>query len=307
MHNKDEMRDWADMRVFLAIVDHGSLVAAAEHLDVTQPTLGRRLTALQKRLGVKLFMRDGRRMALTDSGHAILDSARRMQTEMMAIQRAVDASATGLAGSVTISATEGTGTEWLPMAMRNFHHDYPDIHLKFLIESRAVDIAQREADIALRLNDPSHPDLIAKRLTQMAFGLFASRRYLERHGPIEHEADLAGHAAVALSTELHDSKLVPFRSHPLDATLRFVITTNSPSAQVAAVRAGYGIGVLSYRWARMYDDLVPVIPNEVIGSTDLWIVTHEELRHSARIRTVWDYLSERVISSASEMEPPATT
>ena len=82
MNSSDDLRDWSDMRMFLALVDHGSLVAAAEHLDLTQPTIGRRLKSLQKRLGVTLFIREGRRLVLTDSGRAILDSARRMHSEI---------------------------------------------------------------------------------------------------------------------------------------------------------------------------------------------------------------------------------
>ncbi|MEN7342679.1 MAG: LysR family transcriptional regulator [Pseudomonadota bacterium] len=307
MHNKDEPRDWGDMRLFLAIVDHGSLVAAAEHLDLTQPTLGRRLTALQKRLGVKLFLRDGRRMALTDSGRAILDSARRMQREMHAIQRAVDVSSTGLTGTVTISATEGIGTEWLAPALVEFNEQYPDIHLNLLIESRAVDLVQREADIALRLNEPKQPDLIAKRLTGMAFTLYASHRYLDRHPPINSEEDLSGHTFVSLAWPGHASGVMIGQPHPLDTQVRIALSSNSPTAQVSAVRAGFGIGALSCRWAAMYDDLIPVIPGHVFAKTDLWLVTHEELRHSARIRAVFDYLSERVQQSRAQFRPPKKT
>lgn len=303
MNTKNAMRDWADMRLFLAIVDHGSLVAAAEHLDLTQPTLGRRLSALQKRLGVKLFLRDGRRMAMTDSGRAILDSARRMQSEMLAIHRAVEVSAKELTGRVTISATEGTGTEWLAPALLEFHKQYPEIQLSLLIESRAVDILQREADIALRLSNPSQPDLIAKHLTTIAFGLFATQEYLDRHPPINCEADMVGHAVVALRNNGDPDGLIPFGQHSLDSQLRYTVATNSPTAQVSAVRAGFGIGVISRRWAAMHEDLIQVLPTEVFGETDMWIVTHEELRHSARIRAVFDFLSEKVIASADQFQP----
>lgn len=302
MNEKDNMRDWADMRLFLAIVDHKSLVRAAEHLDLTQPTLGRRLSALQKRFGATLFIRDGRQLALTDAGHAIVDSARRMQREMQSIQRAVDVSASGLSGIVTISATEGTGTEWLPPVMRPFHEQYPDITLNLLIENRAVDIIMREADIALRLTEPTQPDLIAKKLVAVGFGWYASQKYLQDKTPITSERDLAQHELLGFTSAGQRTGIIPFIEHPLDTIAKYGLLTNSPAAQLAAVRAGYGVGVISHRWATMYPELVPVLPGHSVASVDMWIVTHTELRHSARIRAVYDHLTEQVLAAQETFE-----
>lgn len=302
MNEKHSMRDWADMRLFLAIVDHKSLVAAAEHLELTQPTLGRRLSALQKRFGATLFIRDGRQLALTDAGHAIVDSARRMQREMQSIQRAVDVSASGLSGIVTISATEGTGTEWLPPAMRAFNEQYPDITLNLLVESRAVDIVMREADIALRLSEPTQPDLIAKKLVAVGFGWYASQKYLQDKPPITSDRDLAQHELLGFTAAGQRTGIIPFIHHPLDTIAKFALLTNSPAAQLAAVRAGYGVGVISHRWATMYPELVPVLPGHSVASVDMWIVTHTELRHSARIRAVYDHLIEQVLAAQQMFE-----
>ena len=285
------------MRMFLAIVDHGSLVAAAEHLGLTQPTLGRRLNALQKRFGAKLFVREGRRMVPTDTGHAIIDNARRMQRELVAIQRLVDDSASGLSGIVTVSATEGTGTEWLAPELTAFHRDYPDITLNLLIESRSVDIVLREADIALRLVEPSQPDLIARRLVKVGFGWYAQRDYLRRAAPIKSERDLAAHDVIGFLHAGNPMQVLPGASHALDDIGRFSVVTNSPAAQISAVRSGYGIGALSHRWATMFPELVNVLPGQNVAEKDMFIVTHEELRHSARIRAVYDFLTERVLAA----------
>ena len=164
MHGYDPLRDWADIRLFLAIFDRGSLVGAAEHLGLTQPTVGRRLSAMENRYGTPLFARAGRRMQLTDAGKAILDSARRMELEMFAIERNLEAQSTALRGEVTISATEGTGTEWLTPVLLDFHREYPEIVLNVQIDSRAVDLLHREADIALRLGQPAQAQLIARKL-----------------------------------------------------------------------------------------------------------------------------------------------
>lgn len=302
MNDSDELRDWADMRLFLALVDHGTLVAAAEHLGLSQPTLGRRLSALQKRVGATLFTRDGRRLALTDAGHAIVENARRMQSEMHAIGRALEVQSSGLSGTVTISATEGTGTEWLAPELRDFQAQYPDITLHLLIEARAVDLVRREADIALRIGEPTQPDLIARRLVSIGFGWYASRDWAAAHGPVGSEADLEGADFVGFALEGRPPGILPIVPLALDASARFKVTTNSLAAQVSAVRAGYGVGAISHRWAAMHPELVNLMPGHSVGATDLWIVTHEELRHSARIRAVFDYLTERVRAAATTFE-----
>ncbi len=296
------------MRLFLALVDHGTLVAAAEHLDLSQPTLGRRLASLQKRMGTTLFTRDGRRLALTDAGHAIVENARRMQSEMLAIGRTLDVQSSGLSGMVTISATEGTGTEWLAPELRAFHDRYPDIVLNLLIEARAVDLVRREADIALRMGDqPTQPDLIARRLVPIGFGWYASREWARKHGPFDSPADLVGCDFVGFALDGKPPSILPLTPVTLDGEAHITVTTNSPAAHMAALRAGYGAGAASHRWATMHPDLVNLFPGQTVGSTDLWIVTHEELRHSARIRAVFDYLTDRVRAAESMFargEPP---
>ncbi len=295
MNSKDTLRDWSDIRIFLAVLDYGSLVAAAEHLALTQPTVGRRLAALEARLGTPLFVRAGRRMQLTDSGAAILDSARRMETEILAIERTIEVQAKGLCGEVTVSATEGTGTEWLTPVLFEFHQQYPDILVKVHIENRNVDLVQREADIALRLGRPTQPNLIARRLVTIGFGLYASQEYLQRSGPVASIAALAQHQLVGLDT--FGTRIKPIADSLLGDEIsgRFVYLTNSSAAQISAVRAGFGIGMLSHRWAVMAPGLQRVLEDYMPGEVDLWLVTHEELRHSARIRAVSDFIAERAI------------
>ena len=295
MNSKSTLRDWSDIRIFLAILDHGSLVAAAELLALTQPTVGRRLAALEDRLGTPLFVRSGRRMQLTDSGKAILDSARRMETEMLAIERTIEVQAKGLCGEVTVSATEGTGTEWLTPVLFEFHQQYPDIMVKVQIENRTVDLVHREADIALRLGRPTQPNLIARRLVTVGFGLYASKEYLQRMGPVDSIASLAEHRLVGLDTFGARIKLIVGSLQDEEVAGRFVYLTNSPTAQLSAVRAGFGIGMLSHRWAVMAPELQRVLEDYMPGEVDLWLVTHEELRHSARIRAVSDFIAERAI------------
>ncbi len=303
MHGKDPLRDWADIRLFLAILDRGSLVAAAEHLELTQPTVGRRLTAMEERFGTSLFVRAGRRMQLTDAGAAILDSARRMEREMLAIARSLEVQSTALCGEVTISATEGTGTEWLTPVLLDFHASYPEIRLKVQIENRAVDLIRREADIALRLGQPTQPDLIARRLVTVGFGLYASKGYLRRAPALNSLEDLQAHQFVGLQAAgAGMNSPLTFPASVLLQEGNYVYLSNSSAAQLGAVQAGFGVGILSHRWAAIAGKLTRVLPDYTAGAIDLWLVTHEELRHSARIRAVFDFIADRAIADTDLFE-----
>lgn len=293
MNSYDALRDWGDIRLFLAVHDHGSLVAAANALNLTQPTVGRRLAAMEERFGTPLFVRSGRRMQLTDAGTGILENARRMESEMLAIERSLEVHATALVGEVTISATEGTGTEWLVPVLYDFHQQYPEIVVKVQIESRAVDLVHREADIALRLGRPTQPSLIARHLANVGFGLYASPAYLERAGVPASRSELAGHDMVGL--DMAQGRMAANRVFPSEEQLegKIVYLTNSPAAQLAAVEAGFGIGVVSHRWASIRPGLTRVLPDYTAAVLELWLVTHEELRYSSRIRAVSDFIAER--------------
>jgi DNA-binding transcriptional LysR family regulator len=302
MNGKDPLRDWADIRLFLAILDRGSLIAASEHLNLTQPSVGRRLAAMEGRFGTPLFVRAGRRMQLTDAGAAILDSARRMEREMLAIERSLEVQSTALTGEVTISATEGTGTEWLTPVLLDFHHTYPEILVKVQIENRQVDLIRREADIALRLGQPKQQDLIAKKLVTVGFGLYASKNYLRRAPPLNALEDLHAHQLVALQAAgagMHAAQMFP-AGQPLPG--KIVYLSNSSAAQLSAVQAGFGVGILSHRWASIAGKLTRVLPEFTAASIDLWLVTHEELRHSARMRAVFDFIAERAQADAQLFE-----
>ncbi|MDJ0652543.1 MAG: LysR family transcriptional regulator [Xanthomonadales bacterium] len=297
MNTKDAINNWSDIALFLAIARSGNLSAAAEQVGMSQPTLGRRLQALEQRLDATLFVRGGRRLQLTDAGNAILESAERMSREMSAIERAVDVHARGLSGDVTITATEGIGTDWLAPELVEFHRQYPDIVLNIKVENRPLDLVHREADIALRLGRPTQPDLIARRLVDVTFGLYGSRQYLESRGSVECIEDLDNHDFISLilpddtgHVAFSETSVIPV---PFGRT---VLSSNSPAAQMSAARAGYGLTVVSCRWASMHKEMVRVLPEVDVHRAELWLVTHEELKHSARIRAVSDAIAERVLA-----------
>jgi DNA-binding transcriptional LysR family regulator len=257
---------------------------------------------MEERFDTPMFVRAGRRMQLTDAGKAILDSARRMETEMLAIERNLEAQSTALCGEVTISATEGTGTEWLTPVLLDFHRKYPEIILNVQIDSRAADLIHREADIALRLSKPEQPELIARRLVTVGFGLYASQSYLDSAPPLHTLEDLSEHQRVGLRTPGDRERLYEALTAAPTLPGKYTYVSNSPTAQMVAVQAGFGIGMLSHRWAAMAGKLVRVLPDFNAAEIDLWLVTHEELRHSARIRATFDFIAERALADAELFE-----
>lgn len=289
---EDPTADWADMRIFLAVLDNGSLGAAAESLNLSQPTVGRRLSALESRLGANLFARTGRRMLPTEVALTIEESARRMAHEMYAIERSVSGAAEGLCGLVTISATEGTGSEWLVRQLQPLRERYPDISIRLVIEARNADLVSREADIALRMSRPTQLDLIVRRLTEVGFGLYASKDYLKQVGGITDVADLNRVDWVVSEIHGRDLAFAAGVFAELGVERRSVLATNSLAAQLSGVRAGLGVGVLSHLWATLSGGLIPVLPNLDVLELELYLVSHEDLRHSARIRAVADHIAE---------------
>lgn len=281
--------DWSDIAIYLAVAEAGSLSAAARRLGTSQPTLGRRLAGLERQLGTTLFNRSVRGLTQTEAGAAILENARRMRDEAAAIALAAEGRDVGLRGPVTISAVEGLSQLWLAPNLRDFHDLYPDIHICVRVENQAADLVQREADIAIRMFRPVQHSLIARKVARVRFGIFAAERYIARHGSPRSADEIAGHSTVTWQ---------PYTAQSILARGRCVFSSNSSQALLAATRSGLGLGVLAVSWAGRYPDLIRLLPDLDIGDVDMWLVTHEELRGSARIRALYDFLAERLAADA---------
>jgi len=299
------MNGWDNIRVFLAVAEEGSLSAGGRRLKMSQPTVGRRIESLESRLGATLFLRESRGLTLTESGQAVLEHARVMEREWFGAERAAESASQGLTGDVTLSVAEGIGTEWLPRVLGEFHQRFPDIVVHVIVESRTANIVRREADIALRFGGPGgQATTVARRVARVGFGFYASTAYVARRGEPETPAALADHDTVWANfgggaiwpAELEGRGLSPGR---------VTFHTNSPAAHLRAVGAGFGIGVLSHRWAAQNPDLVRVLPDIPALMLDLWLVTHRELKTSARLRAMFDFLVETLARDAAHIEAGA--
>ncbi len=289
------MNTWSDYPILLAVAETGSLTAAGKKLNMSQPTVGRRIRSLEEHFQTPLLHKEGGILVPTAFGHSVLDHIRRMEIEASAINRSSASLEQSLAGPVRISATEGLGTNWLPAAMQVFRASHPDLLVDLSVDFRTFNLAQREADIALRWVGPGNQNsLIGRKVAEVGFGLFASERYLEkRTEPVTSKADLADHDSVAVHMSETDylwPKDENGVSHPLG---RLTFKTNNLEAHKNAILCGYGIGILPICFSDAGLNLRRVLPDHT-HHEDLWIVAHEDLTKSVRIRAVFDFLVDAI-------------
>jgi DNA-binding transcriptional LysR family regulator len=281
--------DWALYRTLLAVIDEGSLSAAARNLGLTQPTVARHIDALEAALGADLFVRSQRGLDPTDLANALRPQAQIMATTAAAILRIASGTLGAVAGTVRISASDVVGVELLPPILTRLRREHPALVIELTLSDRLDDLLARESDIAVRMTEPTQTALLARRLPSVEIGFHAHRDYLERRGSPSSMIDLSGHDLIGYDTETPVLKTMAERLAPLDRQ-GFALKADSNLAQLAAIRAGFGIGLCQTGIARRDPALVRVIPTVALP-LPLWIVMHEDLRTSARFRAVFDALA----------------
>lgn len=296
------MNNWSDYPILLAIAETGSLTAAGKKLGMSQPTVGRRLRALEEHFGSRLLSKEGGKLIPTTFGQSVLDHVHRMQEEASAIDRSSATLEHSLAGVVRISATEGIGTAWLPPVLQIFRQSHPDMFFDVGIGFKEFNLAQREADIALRWQSPgTQNSLVAKKVADVTFGLFASAGYLQKRGTPQSLSELQEHdAVIAMIKDEHPLWITDDNDQPVHMPDNVTFRTNNIWAFKNAIGAGYGIGVLPLCSCGMLDGLPVrrILPN--FGQIEgLYLVAHEDVRRSTRIRAVYDFLADAIKQDAA--------
>lgn len=289
--------DWNQVRAFLATAEEGSLSAAARALGQTQPTLSRQVAALEEELGVTLFERAGRAMALTTAGVELLEHVKVMADAANRISLSASGQSQVIEGRVAITATENVASQQLPSIVKKIHAIAPNIQIDILPSNEVQDLTRREADISIRHARPEQPDLIAKLLFETKAHLYAAREYIDQIGPIERLQDLEHARFIGLDRNAEMiAYLADFGLHLSPDQFRY----NSPSGRVLyeLVRLGLGISILTQDIESHADTIVPILPEAFSIPIPVWLVTHRELHTSKRIRIVYDVLAEELAKSA---------
>ena len=278
---------WDLYRAFLAVLEEGSLSGGARSLGLTQPTVGRQIEALEQALGVKLFIRSQTGLAPTDTALSLRPFADNLRVTANALRRA--STAASQRGTVRITASDVVGAEVLPPILTALREARPDICIELLLSNRTQDLLQRDADIAVRMVQPSQGALVARKVGAIPLGLFAHRRYLAQAGMPASVAELKQHALIGFDQETSYIRAMQKRGLQLSREM-FSLCTDNQLAQLAAIRAGYGIGMCQTALARHNPDLQPVLAGAVKSELETWIVMHEDLRSSERCRIAFDAL-----------------
>jgi len=293
--------DWSILRDFIAVAETGSLSQAARRLRVSQPTLSRRIAQLELQLKAQLFQRTPRGLLLTDAGESVLAGARRVEEEALAIERQADAAQQTLTGTVRLSVTETLGTLWLPKRLAAFHTKYPGVCVEVLVDNRAANLVRREADIAMRLFRPDQPDLIARHVGEVVMGLYAARDYLAREGTPTTVAHLRHHFLVGFDEGMGARNEAVQRLERCFTPEKIVHRSSSFIGQLHATQQGIGLGVHDCFVADSDPNLQRIMPEQFEHRMEVWLVTHADMRRSARIRAVYDFLAAALVADHARL------
>ena len=283
--------DWNQARAFLVTAEEGSLSAAARALGLTQPTLGRQVSALEEKLGVTLFERVGHSLALTQSGLELLDHVRTMGEAAGRVSLTASGQSQAIEGQVCITASDAMSAYHLPIVLKQLREIAPSIEVEVFASNTVRDLTRREADIAIRHVRPVQPDLIAKLVRETSARLYASTAYLDVHGRPSSPSELSD--AVFIGFEHSGRLLAGLNALGLALTKsNFKLITNSGVAGWEMVKQGLGIGVMVEEIAALTPGVECVLPQLDPIPVPVWLTAHRELHTSPRIRLVFDLLAE---------------
>lgn len=288
--------DWNQTRAFLAVVEEGSLSAAARMLNQTQPTIGRQITALETELGVTLFERAGRSLQVTQSGLDLAEHVRAMADAAARVSMLAAGQSQDFEGVVRISVSDVFAAYLLPPIIAKLRILAPNITIDVVATNDISDIVRREADIALRNVRPEQPDLIARLIHESKAGFYAASSYLDRRGRPADRAAMAGHDFVCFGDIAENIGYFAPLGIPVSENNFRVVSANGLVAW-EMVKQGFGISAMSVDVAKRTPEVEMVVPqmDPIIFPT--WLVTHRELHTSRRIRMVFDLLAEELPKS----------
>jgi DNA-binding transcriptional LysR family regulator len=289
--------DWDDIRYFLAAAHTGSLAAASRQLGSHQPTVGRRIDSLEKRLGIRLFQRHAQGLTLTEEGHHIMQAAEAMGDAAATLHRASKFEDEEIRGCVRIAAPSGLAVHMIAPALPQFHEQFPKLDVVLQPSISSADLTHGEADVAVRLYRPSANDLVVRSAGAMEFGLYGSPAYLRQHGTPRNIAGLSGHCFIGYGEQLRHLEENRWLES-MTGDVSYLLRSDDTHTRLAAAEAGLGLAVLPHVLARRSSQLKQVIKSVEAPRKTIWLVVHRDLRHLARVRTVLDWLGDLIKTSA---------
>ena len=286
--------DWDKLRIFHAAAEAGSFTHAGDSLGLSQSAVSRQVSALEKDMQVPLFHRHARGLILTEQGELLFRTVQDVVQKLEATRSRLSDNRERPRGELRITTTVGIGTNWLTPRLGEFLELYPEIKVNVILTDDELDLAMREADMAIRVREPVQPDLIRRRLFTMHFHAYASPAYMKRHGQPRSLDDLDRHRILvygaAPGNYLNNINSLAVAGRDIKNPRSIALTINNITAVRGAVEAGVGIAVLPDYIVGVESTLVRILPEASMPELECFLVYAEELKNLARIRVFRDFL-----------------
>ncbi len=295
------MFHWDDLRFFLAVARAGSLSGAARALRVNHSTVLRRIKGLEQQLGTRLFERLPEGYALTPAGEDILADATTIETTMLALDRRLSGRDAAPAGVVRITTTHTLAMGVLLPVLGDFYSVYSSINLELATDNAFFDLARRQADVALRPDNQPPEHLVGRRLAAVAWAVYGAHAYLAKHPAPSTAEKLADHLLIGGDDSLAHLPATRWL-HRKGGNGTMALRTNDVLTQVHAARAGLGLAVLPCFLGDPAAELQRVLGPLPELESGLWLLTHPDLRRSARVRAVMEHLGNMLIQRRELLE-----
>ncbi len=298
--------DWDKLRIFHAVADAGSLTHAGDTLHLSQSAVSRQIRALEESLNTTLFHRHARGLILTEQGELLFDATRAMSKRLDAASARIRDSEEEVFGQLRVTTTIGFGSLWLAPRLSTLYADYPDLNIDLMLEERVLDLPMREADVAIRMKEPSQADLVRRRLMSVRMRLYANQAYLAAHGTPQTIEDLREHRLLCQnvgSTQVSAGATLVRELMSYD--LPKLLTVNNYFGVLQGVNFGLGIGMLPDYTAIDQPNLVRVLPEVESNIVPVFLAYPEELRHSKRIEAFRDFVMSEINAQKQKAQTTA--
>ncbi|MHA6325691.1 LysR family transcriptional regulator [Roseivivax sp. CAU 1753] len=289
--------DWDKLRIFHAVADAGSLTHAGDALHLSQSAVSRQIRSLETALDTTLFHRHARGLILTEQGELLFDATVAMNKRIDAATARIRDSEEEVFGELRVTTTTGFGSLWLAPRLSKLYDKYPELNIDLMLEERVLDLPMREADVAIRMKEPSQADLIRKRLMHIRMRLYASPDYLEKNGTPQSLEDMAAHRLICQNTRTPQvSAGLSLVQELLTYDIKATLTVNNYFGVLQAVISNLGIGVLPDYIIEDFPSVVRVLPDVESVEVPVFLAYPEELRHSKRIEAFRDFVQDEIIA-----------
>ncbi|MEP3688812.1 MAG: LysR family transcriptional regulator [Sulfitobacter dubius] len=289
--------DWDKLRIFHAVADAGSLTHAGDKLNLSQSAVSRQIRGLEEQLNTNLFHRHARGLILTEQGELLFDATSAMAKRLDAAAARIRDSEEEVFGELRVTTTTGFGTLWLAPRLPKLYEQYPDLKVDLMLEERVLDLPMREADVAIRMKEPSQADLIRKRLMTVRMGIYASPEYLEKHGTPKRMEDMVDHRLICQNTDSDQVGAgLQLVKELMMYDLRSLLTVNNYFGVLQGVVHHLGLGVLPNYLIQDFPHIVHVMPDIESADVPVYLAYPEELRQSKRVAAFKDFVQEEIIT-----------